>query len=136
MSGAKRKKQILDYVSAYLDEKGYAPSYREISRAVGLRSLSSVARYIHALTAEGKLALPDPGPERALRTARSIGLQPGKNVRRIRLELADGGVLYLDCGLTRRNGEVRLCFSGVLDAEGLVGRVSRIVGGGIDTENE
>lgn len=133
MSGSKRKQQILDYVAAFLDEKGYAPSYREIGQAVGLRSLSSVARYVSELAAEGHLAAC--GPERALRTARSIGLGRGKNIRRVRLEMADGGVLYFDCGITRRNGEVRLCFSGVLDAEGLVGRVSRIVGGGTDTEN-
>ena len=107
---------MLNYVNGCRLRSGCSPSYREIQRELQIRSLATVSRYMHQLLDSGAL----PAPEKPARTdARSDA-----GVHRWRLELADGGHLYLDC---RIGGENRLCFDGILDAEGLKGRVSRIV---------
>jgi repressor LexA len=56
---------ILDFVERARQERGYAPSVREIAAAVGLRSPASVAHHLRRLEEEGRL-------ERAPRAARSL----------------------------------------------------------------
>ena len=38
-----KKKEILDYIESYINEKGYSPTIREIGKAVGLQSTSAVS---------------------------------------------------------------------------------------------
>ena len=40
---------ILDYISRFIQENGYAPSVREIGASVGLRSTASVSYHLRAL---------------------------------------------------------------------------------------
>lgn len=54
-----KAERILEYVNAFVQENGYAPSVREIGAAVGLRSTASVSYHIQALQEKGLLA--DPG---------------------------------------------------------------------------
>ena len=67
--------KILEYVNAFVQENGYAPSVREIGAAVGLRSTASVSYHIQALQEKGLLAGPgEKGRKRAL----STGVRPGQ----------------------------------------------------------
>jgi repressor LexA len=51
-----RRKAILVFHEDYVERCGYAPSYREIGEAVGLKSLSSVAHQVKSLEEMGALA--------------------------------------------------------------------------------
>lgn len=51
----KRQKEILDYVTQYIELHGYAPSYREIAEAFKLGSVATVAEHIETLVAKGLL---------------------------------------------------------------------------------
>ena len=53
MPNEELKSRIQAYVSEYMAEKGYAPSYREIQYAAGVRSTSTVYEYVKRLEAEG-----------------------------------------------------------------------------------
>jgi repressor LexA len=48
-----RQQQILDYLVKEVQEKGYAPSVREIAGALGLRSPSTVHQHLTALEHKG-----------------------------------------------------------------------------------
>ena len=50
-----KKASILCVIREYSKQHGYAPSYREIGVGVGLKSTSSVHRYIQELLYEGRL---------------------------------------------------------------------------------
>lgn len=70
-----KAEKILEYVNAFVQENGYAPSVREIGAAVGLRSTASVSYHIQALQEKGLLAGPgQKGRKRAL----STGIRPGQ----------------------------------------------------------
>ena len=70
-----KAEKILEYVNAFVQENGYAPSVREIGAAVGLRSTASVSYHIQALQDKGLLAGPGAkGRKRAL----STGIRPGQ----------------------------------------------------------
>jgi repressor LexA len=60
--------EILNFIKEFLDEQGYAPSYRDIARGVNLSSTSQVSQYIDDLVEEGKLVR-EPGIARSLRLA-------------------------------------------------------------------
>ena len=70
-----KAERILEYVNAFVQENGYAPSVREIGAAVGLRSTASVSYHIQALQDKGLLSGPgEKGRKRAL----STGIRPGQ----------------------------------------------------------
>ncbi len=61
-----KKKKILDFVNRQVQEKGYPPSVREICKAVGFKSTSTVHAYLSSLEGEGLIAK-DPTKTRALK---------------------------------------------------------------------
>lgn len=63
---ADRQQQILDFVNSQVEEKGYPPSVREICRAVGFKSTSTVHGYLEKLEKSG-LIQKDPTKPRALK---------------------------------------------------------------------
>lgn len=65
----KRQKEVFDYLSNYIDNNGYAPSYREIADNFGFSSVASVTDHIQALKDKGAL-------ENEFNAARSIQLTP------------------------------------------------------------
>ena len=70
-----KAEKILEYVNAFVQENGYAPSVREIGAAVGLRSTASVSYHIQALQEKGLLSGPgEKGRKRALSTS----VRPGQ----------------------------------------------------------
>ena len=60
-----RQQQILEYIRASVEDRGYPPSVREIGEAVGLRSPSSVHSQLATLEAGGYLRR-DPSRPRAI----------------------------------------------------------------------
>jgi repressor LexA len=51
----KRQKEVLDYITQYIEVHEYAPSYREIAEAFNLGSVATVADHVETLVAKGLL---------------------------------------------------------------------------------
>ncbi len=51
----RRQKEILDYIRNFIDENGYAPSYREIAHYFELSSTGTIAEYVSILAEKGYL---------------------------------------------------------------------------------
>lgn len=49
----KRQRELLNFVDGFIQGHGYGPSYREIMRALGYKSVSTVAIHIDGLIAKG-----------------------------------------------------------------------------------
>ena len=62
---SKRQRELLNYVDSFIQGHGYGPSYREIMRALGYKSVSTVAVHIDGLLVKGYLRKRD-------RSARSL----------------------------------------------------------------
>jgi repressor LexA len=45
----RRQKEVMDFLSTFIDEHGYSPSYEEIASGLGLASLATVHKHIQAL---------------------------------------------------------------------------------------
>lgn len=65
----RRQKEIFDYVQNFIEENGYAPSYREIAYYFEFSSVGTVAEYISILEEKGYLT-------KESMDARSIQLTP------------------------------------------------------------
>lgn len=51
----KRQRELLNFVDNFIQGHGYGPSYREIMRSLGYKSVSTVAVHINGLIAKGYL---------------------------------------------------------------------------------
>lgn len=49
----RKQKQILDYISQYIQKSGYSPTLSEIAEAMGLSSLATVHEHLQALIKKG-----------------------------------------------------------------------------------
>ena len=68
---------ILEFVNAFVQENGFAPSVREIGAAVGLRSTASVSYHLQQLQEKGFLQSPGvKGRKRAIVTSQRPGQIP------------------------------------------------------------
>ena len=122
----KRCDEVFAYITEYVARNGYSPTFREVGEAVGIRSSSTISRYIHRLVDEGRISIDESKP-RTLSTA-SCGDDIETVRQRICLELADGGKVYMDCNLQKpKAAPVTVSFDGVLDAKAIRGRVGRII---------
>jgi repressor LexA len=52
MALTRRQKEVMDFLSSFIDQKGYSPSYEEIASGLGLASLATVHKHIQALEAK------------------------------------------------------------------------------------
>ena len=67
-----RQKEILEFITAAVDQRGVVPSYREIGRALDIRSTNAVSDHIKALIRKGYLErVGEPGRPRSLRITES-----------------------------------------------------------------
>jgi repressor LexA len=64
-----RQKDVLDFISGFVEEKGFCPSYEEIGDGLGLASLATVHKHISALEARGYLL-------RSFNQSRSLEIAP------------------------------------------------------------
>ncbi len=55
----RRQRELLTFVDGFIQGYGYGPSYREIMRALGYKSVSTVAIHIDGLIAKGYLRKSD-----------------------------------------------------------------------------
>ena len=53
--GIELREQICQYISNYINHMGYSPTVREIGKAVGLKSSSSVYSHLTQLEIEGRI---------------------------------------------------------------------------------
>ena len=56
---SKKQQELLSFVDGFIKGNGFGPSYREIMRALGYKSVSTVAIHIDGLIAKGYLARRD-----------------------------------------------------------------------------
>lgn len=92
-----RQRQILDFLTSYLDAHGYPPTVREIGEAVGLASPSTVHAHLANLERAGFIKR-DPTKPRALELTDRHRSQPAEDVHRLPLvgEIAAGSPLLAD----------------------------------------
>lgn len=62
---SKKQQELLQFITEFLKEHNYAPSYREVMVALGYKSVSTVAVHVDGLIAKGYLTKSD-------KSARSI----------------------------------------------------------------
>lgn len=65
MKLTKKQKQLLDFIEGFISGQGYSPTFREIMQALGYKSVSTVAKHIDGLVAQGALIKRD-GKARSL----------------------------------------------------------------------
>lgn len=82
---SKKQQELLSFVDGFIKGNGYGPSYREIMRALGYKSVSTVAIHIEGLIAKGYLARRD-------KSARSLEVVTTQPVSGVRLEKKAAGV--------------------------------------------
>ena len=131
MANMEMSGRILDFLSCYLDAHGYSPTYREIASAVGLKSTSSVCYHVRYLRQAGKIEMKS-SKERAVTLHRWVPV-PQDKPQRLRIELADGGVLFVDCTIIRTGtDDLGVMLSGIMDASHLRGNVGSVVSCTVD----
>lgn len=52
----KRQKEVLDFISRYIERHGYEPSYQQIARQLGVSSKAGIAKHIKALENQGLIS--------------------------------------------------------------------------------
>jgi repressor LexA len=82
MSVTRRQKEVLDFISNFVQRNGYSPSFEEIARGLSLKSLATVHKHITNLQKKGLL-------QRDHNRSRSIDVLPprskGKRAERLPL---------------------------------------------------
>ena len=83
MAITKRQRQVYDFISDFVQQNGYSPSFEEIGQGLGLSSLATVHKHISNLEKKGLLS-------RDYNRSRSIDLLPpkGRLKQAIRMLLA------------------------------------------------
>jgi repressor LexA len=92
-----RQREILDFLTKYVDAHGYPPTVREIGEAVGLASPSTVHAHLANLERAGLLKR-DPTKPRAIELCREPKPEPAVDVHKLPLvgEVAAGGPLLAE----------------------------------------
>jgi len=67
-----RQRAAYDFIAEFLERRGFAPSFEEIRRHLGLASLNAVAKLVGQLRRRGALAPVPANAKRALRPARGL----------------------------------------------------------------
>lgn len=52
----KRQREVLDYITSFIEDRGYEPSYQQIARHFRISSKSAIAKHIAALETQGLLS--------------------------------------------------------------------------------
>jgi repressor LexA len=76
MSVTRRQKEVLDFISDFVERNGYSPSFEEIARGLSLKSLATVHKHITNLQKKGML-------QRAHNRSRSIDVLPPRGKARL-----------------------------------------------------
>jgi repressor LexA len=84
MAVTRRQKEVIDFLEAFVARNGYSPSFEEIARGMGLKSLATVHKHITNLEKKGML-------DRVHNRSRSIDLLPPGTRTRSSLKLPLAG---------------------------------------------
>lgn len=79
---SKKQRELLAYIDSFIKSNGYGPSYREIMRALGYKSVSTVAVHVDGLIARGLLRKKDNSArslEVLLETSTPTGMKTTEN---------------------------------------------------------
>lgn len=82
MALTQRQKQVLDFITDFVDRNGYSPSYEEIGNGLSLASLATVHKHISALEAKQYI-------RRSFNQSRSVEVSP-KYLQELRRQRQDG----------------------------------------------
>jgi repressor LexA len=88
MAITRRQRELYDFLSRFVSEKGYSPSYEEIRDAMGLNSLATVHKHVTNLEKKGLLT-------RDYNRSRSIDLLPPRGKLKQSMAVNTGVVLPL-----------------------------------------
>jgi repressor LexA len=77
-----RQRKILEFITAAIEEKGYAPSFREIGKAMGIKSTNGVSDHLKALEKKGYLKR-DGSKSRSIRVTSLFSGVTKEGVRKI-----------------------------------------------------
>lgn len=66
---SKTRQKVFDYIKETIDERGFAPSVREICKAVGVKSTSTVQYHLNALAEGGLIERGDANQKRSITIA-------------------------------------------------------------------
>ncbi len=69
MALTRRQKEVVDFISDFVEQNGYSPSYEELARGLNLASVATVHKHIEALESRGYL-------RRSFNQSRSIEISP------------------------------------------------------------
>jgi repressor LexA len=72
MAVTRRQKEVLDFISTFVERNGYSPSFEEIARGLDLKSLATVHKHITNLQNKGAL-------QRGHNRSRSIDVLPQRS---------------------------------------------------------
>jgi repressor LexA len=72
LPGPDRRRRILYFIGAYTSEHGYSPTVREIGRAVGLSSSSSVFSQLQTLYLQGLVDYEESKPRTIRLTSKAL----------------------------------------------------------------
>ncbi len=75
MAVTRRQKEVLDFISSFVQRNGYSPSFEEIARGLQLKSLATVHKHITNLQNKGLL-------QRSHNRSRSIDVLPPRSKSR------------------------------------------------------
>ena len=67
----KKQQELLSFIDGFIKGNGYGPSYREVMRALGYKSVSTVAAHVDALIAKGYLRKGDDYSARSIEVVAS-----------------------------------------------------------------
>ncbi|HEV2134217.1 MAG TPA: transcriptional repressor LexA [Terracidiphilus sp.] len=96
MAVTRRQKEVLDFLDSFVQRNGYSPSFEEIARGMGLKSLATVHKHITNLEKKGML-------DRVHNRSRSIDVVPPGTRTRSSLKLPLAG--RIAAGLPMENVE-------------------------------
>lgn len=94
----KKHEEILNAIKRFCMKNGYAPSVRQIGNMVGLKSTSSVYRYLEQMEARGLIRRDPHSPRAICIPGFRYGGDPG----------ADYSLLYVLGGEVRMNAQVKM----------------------------
>ena len=86
MAITRRQHQVYDFISRFMTEQGYSPSYEEIASGLKLNSLATVHKHVSNLEKKGLLT-------RDYNRSRSIDLLPPKGRLKLSMSVNTGVVL-------------------------------------------
>ena len=76
MTLTKKQAEVLEFIRLHIEDRGYAPSYREIGEHFGLSSSATVHAHVQALAEKGEIDVGDEGEARSIELKQRFPMFP------------------------------------------------------------